>query len=135
MGDYNSEQLVPKIVTPNKEVVASYQASLGNLDWVSVASCLADDVERVEWADGFPSSGIPVRGKAAVVKDMEAPRKFEIRATRMTEENDVVVAECIVRVPMDDGREFVGRAISVYELERGKIRRMSSFVAEDRHPR
>jgi len=121
-------------MSPNKEVVAAYQASLGNLDWAGVAACLTDDVERVEWADGFPQSGVPVRGRDAVVKDMETPRKFEIRATRMTEEDNVVVAECVVRVPLEDGGTFVGRALSVYELSDGKIKRMSSFVAEDKHP-
>jgi ketosteroid isomerase-like protein len=123
---------VSAIVSANKDVVATYQSSLGNLDWDAVASCLAEDVERVEWADGFPSSGVPVRGRAAVIKDMEAPRKFQIEATRMTEENNVVVTECIVRVPLGDGGVFVGRALSVYELENAKIRRMTSFVAEDK---
>jgi len=125
---------VPARVSANKNVVDTYQASLGNLDWDAVASCLADDVERVEWADGFPSSGVPVRGRAAVIKDMETPRKFQIQATRMTEENNVVVAECVVRVPLEDGGLFVGRALSVYELEDGKIKRMSSFVAADKTP-
>jgi uncharacterized protein len=120
------------MMSPNKKVVQTYQSSLGNLDWPAVASCLAEDVERVEWADGFPASGVPVRGKAAVIKEMEAPRKFQIQATRMTEENDVVVAECVVHVPLDKGGRFVGRALSVYELENGKIKRMTSFVAEDK---
>jgi ketosteroid isomerase-like protein len=121
-------------MTSNKEVVATYQACLGNLDWAGVADTLTDDVERVEWADGFDSSGVAVRGKDTVVKGMEAPRKFEIRAMRMTEENDVVVAECVVRVPLDDGATFVGRALTAYELQDGKIKRISSFVAEDKHP-
>jgi len=119
-------------MSPNKKVVETFQANLGNLDWTAVASCLAEDVERVEWADGFPASGVPVRGKAAVLKEMEAPRKFQIQAIRMTEENDVVVAECVVRVPLENGGHFVGRALSVYELEKGKIKRMTSFVAEDK---
>lgn len=127
-------QSVAAAMTPNKEVVATYQASLGDLDWTGVASCLADDVERVEWADGFPTSGVPVRGKDTVIKDMETPRKFQIEAIRMTEENDVVVAECVVRVPLEDGGTFVGWALTVYDLENGKIKRISSFVAEDKHP-
>jgi ketosteroid isomerase-like protein len=121
-------------MSPNKKVVETYQTSLGNLDWATVASCLTDDVERVEWADGFPTSGVPVRGKAAVVKDMEAPRKFQVHATRLTEENDVVVAECVVRVPLAEGGTFVGQCSTIYELRDGKIRRISSFVAENKHP-
>lgn len=125
---------MPGAMSPNKKVVETYQAGLGNFDWATVASCLTDDVERVEGADGFPSSGVPVRGKAAVVKDMEAPRKFQIPATRMTEEDNVVVAECVVRVPLDDGATFVGQACTTYELENGLIKRISSFVAENKPP-
>jgi uncharacterized protein len=121
-------------MSPNKKVVETYQTSLANLDWATVASCLTDDVERIEWADGFPASGVPVRGKAAVIKDMEAPNRFQIQATRMTEEDNVVVAESVVRVPLPDGGTFVGQSCSIYELENGKIRRISSFVAENKHP-
>jgi uncharacterized protein len=122
-------------MSPNKQVVETYLASLGNLDFDAVASCLSEDVEREEWADGFPESGDRVRGKVAVVKGLEAPRKFRIQATRMTEEENVVVAECAVHVPLDDGGEFVGRSCAIYELEDGKIKRMVSFVAEDKHRR
>jgi ketosteroid isomerase-like protein len=121
-------------MSPNKSVVELYQTSLGNLDWATVASCLTEDVERAEWADGFPQSGVPVKGRAAVIKDMEAPRKFQIESIRMTEEDNVVVAECVVRVPLEKGGVFVGRTASIYELENGKIKRMASFVAEDKRP-
>jgi hypothetical protein len=59
-------------MSPNKNVVEAYLASLGNLDWAGVASCRADEVERVEWADRFPGSGVPVPGKAAVLKEVDA---------------------------------------------------------------
>ncbi len=121
-------------MTANKNLVESCQAALANLDWTAVGACLTDDVERVEWADGFPASGIPVRGKAAVLKEMEAPRRFEIRARRMTEENNVVVSESVVRAPLEGGGTFVGEACTIYELAGGKIRKISSFVAENKHP-
>lgn len=119
-------------MSSNKKVVETYLSSMGNLDQATLATCLTDDVERIEWADGFAASGVPVRGKAAVLKDIEAPQKFEIRATRMVEENDVVMAECAVRVPLKDGGFFVGRSCGIYELENGKLKRMSSWVAEDK---
>jgi uncharacterized protein len=121
-------------MSSNKQTVETYQMALGNLDWATVASCLTDEVERVEWADGFATSGVPVRGKSAVLKDMETPNKFEIHARRMTEEDNIVVAECVVRVPLKDGGFFTGECLSLYELEDGKIKRMSSFVAENKHP-
>jgi ketosteroid isomerase-like protein len=120
-------------VSPNKELVETYLTSIGKLDWVGVAACLANDVERIEWAHGFPASGVPVRGKAAVLKDLDAPQKFQLRSIRLTEENDVVVSETEVRVPLKDGGTFVGRSCGVFELESGKLKRISSWVAEDRN--
>jgi uncharacterized protein len=119
-------------MSPNKKVVETYLTSLGNLDWPAVAACLADDVERVEWADGFAESGLPVRGKDAVLKGLEAPQKFQIRVLRMTEEDNVVATEEQVRVPMKEGGLFIGRACGIFELENGKLKRMSSWVAEDK---
>ncbi len=122
-------------MSANKKLLERYFASLGDLDFTTVASCMADDVERIEWADGFPMSGVPKRGRANVIKEMEAPRKFQIRPLRMVEENNVVVAEEEVRVPKPEGGFFVGRALGIYELENGKLKRMSSWVAEDKtHP-
>jgi|SRR5580692_3831088 ketosteroid isomerase-like protein len=121
-------------MSPNQPVVGTYQASIGKLDVATVASCLAEDVERVEWADGAATSGTWVRGRDAVLRDLEAPGTFEIRAVRMTEGDNVVVAGCVVRVPLDDGGSFVGRCCSVCELENGQIRRMSSFLAAEKSP-
>jgi uncharacterized protein len=127
-----TDQALVATMSPNKKVVETYLAALGNLDWPTVASCLADDVERAEWADGFAESGVPVRGKETVLKGLEAPRKFQLEAIRMIEENDVVVTEERVRVPLENGGVFVGRACGFFELENGKLRRMSSWVAEDK---
>jgi hypothetical protein len=62
------------------------------------------------------------------------PGKFQIETVRMTEEDDVVATEEVVRVPLKDGAVFVGRACGIFELENGKLKRMSSWVAEDKHP-
>jgi uncharacterized protein len=119
-------------MSPNKQVVATYLGALGDLDWATVASCLTEDVERTEWVDGFPESGVPTRGRDAVVKSLEAPNRFQLEPLRMTEEHDVVVAECIVRVPLKDGGRFVGRTCGVFELENGKLKRITSWAAEDK---
>jgi uncharacterized protein len=120
-------------MSPNKKVVETYLRCMGDLDWAGVAACLADDVERIEWADGFPASGVPVRGKAAVLKEIEAPRKFQIQTIRVAEEGNLIATEEVVRVPLEDGGTFVGRACGLFELENGKLKRMSSWVAEDKH--
>ena len=52
----------PMFMTPNKKVVESYFDALSRMDRSAVLSCLTEDVERVEWANGFPQSGVPVQG-------------------------------------------------------------------------
>lgn len=69
-----------------------------------------------------------------MLKELEAPRKFQIEVVRMVEENDVVMTEERVRVPLEKGGTFVGRACGIFELENGKLKRMSSWVAEDKIP-
>lgn len=48
----------------------------------------------------------------------------------MIEENNSVFAECNVRVLMKEGGSLVFRARNIYDLEDGKVKRMSSFVIE-----
>lgn len=48
----------------------------------------------------------------------------------MTEENNVMVAECIIRVPMKDDDFVPIQALDIFELENGKIKRPSSFTAQ-----
>lgn len=81
-------------------VVEKFGDSADKMDREGVRSCVADDVERVEWLDGNPNSGVPVRGKEAFVQNMERPADeiMKSETTRMTEENNVVVAESLVRL-------------------------------------
>ena len=119
-------------MSPNKVVITKYFESSSALDRQAVVSYLTENVERVEWADGFPDSGVPLRGKAAFEKNLNDPPgggRLGIEVTRMTEENNVVVAECIVRVPKKEGGFTVIKALDVFELENGKVKRMDSFTA------
>jgi uncharacterized protein len=121
------------IMSPNKKVVETFMTSLSNLDRGAVLSCLAEDIVRVEWADGFPTSGVPITGKAAFSQNIgETPtgEKLQTEIARMTEENNVVVAEGLVRVPRKEGGFVTIRFCDVFEMESGKVKRLDSFTAE-----
>jgi uncharacterized protein len=112
-------------MSPNKRVIETH---LTSTDRSRVAGLLADDVELIEWADGVPATGVRTRGKVAYMQtlgDDELPTEI----TRMTEENNVVVAEGTVRVPEKDGRDLTVQFCDIFELENGPIKRKSSFAA------
>ncbi len=124
--------IVTTVMSPNKEVIETYLASW-TTDRPTALSCLTEDVERVEWADGFPDSGVPQRGKAAInqnLGDPETTKKIRTEISRMTEENNVVVAEGTVRVPKKEGGFIALKFCNVFELENGKVKRWATFTAE-----
>jgi uncharacterized protein len=109
-------------MSANKDVVESYFASTGT----DYARVLADDVELIEWAEGVPASGVRTRGKAAFVEN-RGKREYECRLARLTEENDVVVAEGTARGTKKEGGFWRVRFCDIFELEGGRVKRMSSF--------
>ncbi len=124
-------------MSPNKEVAERYLDSLSRGDRPGLLSRLTEEVERVEWADGFPNSGVPLRGKAAFNQSIDEPPggwPLPIEIIRMTEENNVVVAETTVRVALKEGGFLRLRACDILEVENGKIKRLNSFTAEVKNP-
>jgi ketosteroid isomerase-like protein len=118
-------------VTANKDLVTRYFDALRRLDRAAMGACLTDAVERVEWADGFSSSGVPIRGKTAVlesISDPPGPGGLRIEVARMTEEGNVVVAESTVRVPKKDGDFIHMKARNFFEFEDGRIRRVDAVT-------
>ena len=124
------------VMSPNKKVVEKYMDGLSRLDRSAVLSCLTEEVERVEWADGFPGSGVPLRGKAAFIQNIDRPADVTLRTdtTRMTEEDNVVVAEGTVRIVKKEGAPATIRFCSVFEFEGGKVKRLTSFTAGEKTP-
>lgn len=112
-------------MSPNKKVIETYLASA---DRSKIAPLLTDDVEWVEWADGVPASGARTRGKAAVIQNY-GDDELRTQITRMTEENNVVVAEGVTRVTKKDGRLFTVQFCDIFELENGMVKRKHSFGA------
>ncbi len=112
-------------MSPNKKVVENY---LATTDKSQLGPLLADDVEWVEWGDGVPASGVITRGKEAFINNY-GDDDLRDEVARLTEENNVVVAEGTAHVTKKDGRAFSVRFVDIFELESGKIKRKSSFGA------
>ena len=109
---------------------------MDNLDRSALLSCLEEDTERTEWADGFPESGIPQRGREAIIQNVQRPSDVIMRSEieRLTEENNVVVSENIVRLSKKEEVFLTLKVCSVFEIENGKIMRINSFTAEVKPP-
>lgn len=53
-----------------------------------------------------------------------------VSVTRMIEENDIVVAEGTFLTKREDGASFPLALCDVFEMENGKIRRLTSYLME-----
>ena len=114
-------------MTVNKQTVDRYMDAFRTTDRVQILSCLTDDVE---WLipGGFHASGKDEFGRH--IHDEGFVGSPAITVTRLTEEDDVVVAEGTVRTQRTDGA-FVNLAMcDVFEMRDGKIRRLTSYLME-----
>lgn len=96
-------------------------------DHGQVLSCLTEDVE---WE--IPGA-FHVRGKEAFDKHIEDEGfvgRPMITVTRMTEEEDVVIAEGFVRTQRTDGVMLTLAFCDVFEMRGGKIRRLVSYLMQ-----
>lgn len=118
-------------MSANKELVQGYFAAKGT----DYASLLAEDVELVDWDSGVPATGAVTRGRAAFVENRgnrAARSGFEI--TRMTEEGNIVVAEGFVRGTRKDGGSWLVHFCDTFEIESGRVKRVSSHGADLKVP-
>lgn len=93
----------------------------------AILSCLTEDVEW-EIPGMFHSRGISEFNDHIV--DPGFSGHPVINVARMTEENDVVVAEGTVVAQRQDGSHFPIAFCDVFEMENGKIRRLVSYLME-----
>jgi len=113
------------VMSSNKKLIEKH---LATTDRSKLGELLADDVEWVEWGDGVPPAGILTQGKEAFLKNYgDDELRSEIH--RLTEENDVVVAEGTAHVTRKDGTKLSVRYVDIFEIQHGKIKRKSSFGA------
>ena len=112
-------------MSPNKQTVQRYMDAFARSDHAEVLSCLTDDVEWV-----IPGM-FHVRGKDAFDREIENDAfvgRPAITVTRMTEENDIVVAEGAVRVQRKAG-DFMNLVFcDVFAMRAGKIRHLISYL-------
>lgn len=117
-------------MSPNKKIIQSYLAAA---DRSKAAHLLADDVEWIEWGDGVPATGVRTVGKAAFLANFGTD-ELRCDVGRMIEEGDVVVVEGTVHVHEKDGRRLRVQFVNIFELENGKVKRLSSFGALVKNP-
>jgi ketosteroid isomerase-like protein len=114
-------------MTQNKKTIEKYIDGFNKTDHAQILSCLTDDV--VWDMPGF----FHHVGKEAFDKEIENDA-FEgtpiIVVTRMTEENDVVIAEGSVQTRMKGGKELHLVFCDVFEMEDGKIKKLIGYIAE-----
>jgi uncharacterized protein len=111
----------------NKQTVEQYMEGFRRSDHAAVLACLHDDVE---WL--IPGM-FQVKGKEAFDKEIENDAFVgspAITVTRLTEENDVVVAEGSVRSARKDGGMLNVVFCDVFEMRDGKIQRLISYLME-----
>ena len=113
-------------MTPNKNTVETYMDGFRKTDRSQILSCLTDDVEWV-----LPGA-FHVRGKddslsTLSMRDLSVPADT---VSRMTEADNVVVAEGWVRAPKPDGPFLNLVFCDVFEMRNGKIRRLISYLME-----
>ena len=116
-------------MTRNKQAIDRYMDGFRRSDHAQILSCLTDDVE---WE--IPGA-FHVRGKDAFDREIENEAFVgspAITVTRLTEEDDVVVAEGTVRAQRRDGPVLHLAFCDVFEMRGGKIRRLVSYLVETR---
>ena len=114
-------------MSPNKTTVHNYMAAFHRTDHAGVLACLTDDVE---WL--IPGM-FNVKGKAAFDKEIENDAFVGspvINVTRMTEENDVVIAEGTVIATKRDGAKLNLMFCDVFEMRGGLIKKLTSYLME-----
>jgi uncharacterized protein len=96
-------------------------------DHAEILSCLTDNVE-------WEIPGVfHVTGKQAFDKEIENDAFVgspAIRVTRMTEEDNIVVAEGTVRNPRKDGGLLNAVFCDVFVMQEAKIRHLTSYLME-----
>jgi ketosteroid isomerase-like protein len=114
-------------MTPNKQMVDRYMDGFRRTDHEQILSCLTDDVEWI-----IPGV-FHARGRQEFDRQIEGEGFVghpAITVSRLTEEDDVVVAEGAVRARRSDGTFMNLVFCDVFEMSVAKIRRLTSYLME-----
>jgi uncharacterized protein len=114
-------------MSDNKRTVQRYIEGFRITDRETILSCVTEDVEweipglfRAEGRDAFNAHIVDPGFSGNPVIDL----------VRMTEENDVVVAEGRVLARREDGTTLPLAFCDVFEMQNGRIRRLVSYLVE-----
>jgi uncharacterized protein len=114
-------------VSENKRTIEKYMEGFRHTDRAAILSCVADDVEweipgmfKIEGRDAFNSH----------IVDPGFAGNPIIEITRLTEENDVVIAEGTVIARREDGTPLPLAFCDVFEMRDARIRRLVSYLVE-----
>lgn len=114
----------------NKRTVEQYMEAYRKLDHAEILSCLTDDVE---WL--IPGA-FHAKGKVAFDREIESDAfvgKPTITVTRLTEEDNVVIAEGAVQCTRKEGGLLNLVYCDVFVLRDEKIRQLTSYLMEIKH--
>jgi uncharacterized protein len=109
----------------NKQTIEKYIDGFNKSDHGQILSCLTDDVQ---WL--MPGS-FDLHGKAAFDGEIENDAftgRPVVTITRMTEENDVVVAEGTVQAAWRSGGVLNAVFCDVFEMEGNLIKRLVTYL-------
>lgn len=113
------------IMTDNKKTVARYMDAFNETNHAAILSCLTEDVV-------WELPGVYLhKGKAAFDKEIENEAftgKPVITVTRMTEEDNVVIAEGSVIATTREGAVLTIAFCDVFEMESGLIKKLTSYL-------
>jgi uncharacterized protein len=115
----------------NKETVRRYIAGFNQGDHPQILACLTDDVEWI-----MPGA-FHLRGKAAFDREIENDAftgNPTVTITRMTEEDDVVIAEGTVRVQWKAGGFLNAVFCDAFEMENARIKRLITYQVNLKEP-
>lgn len=109
----------------NKKTVNRYMEGFNATDHAKILSCLTEDVT-------WELPGVYLhKGKAAFDKEIENEAftgSPVIKVIRMTEENNVVIAEGTVQATKKDGTVLHLVFCDVFDMENGLIKKLTSYL-------
>lgn len=111
-------------MTENKNTVIRYMNGFIAGDHKMILDCLSSDIEW--YMPGF----FHLSGKAAFDKEIENDYfegKPRIEISRLTEENNVVIAEGSVQCKIKNGGMLDALFCDVFEMESGKIKKLTTY--------
>jgi ketosteroid isomerase-like protein len=115
----------------NKDTVRKYIDGFNQGDHGQILSCLTEDIE---W---LMPGAFHLHGKDAFDKEIENDAFTghpTVTITRMTEEDDVVIAEGTVRAAWKQGGFLEAVFCDVFEMENARIKRLVSYLVALQNP-